>query len=74
MQSFDTMQNVTGGKIIILGGHNKDYSKQKIVYICVLFRTVSKRVVSLYSSKIVDNKEILPTVSNKSKTKQTLWS
>jgi hypothetical protein len=33
----------------------------KCIYACVLFRD---RAISLYSSKIVDNKEILRTVSN----------
>jgi hypothetical protein len=52
-----------GGKAIILAGYSIGHSKQKIVY--VLFRKVSEiRVISLYSSKIVDKKEILHTVSN----------
>jgi hypothetical protein len=31
---------------------------------CVLFRTVSEIAISLYSSKIVDKKDILRTLSN----------
>jgi hypothetical protein len=46
-----------------LGGHSIGYSKQKILYVHVSY---SERVsdISLYSSKIVDKKEILRTVSN----------
>jgi hypothetical protein len=50
---------IPGEKVNILGGHTICHYKQKSVPLHVLFRTVSETVISLYSSKIVDNKHIL---------------
>jgi hypothetical protein len=36
------IQGVPGGKVSILGGHIIGHSKQKSVYVHVLFRTVSE--------------------------------
>jgi hypothetical protein len=39
--------------------------KKKCIYVCVLLRTVFRGIaISLYGSKIVVKREILPTVSN----------
>jgi hypothetical protein len=38
--------------------------KKKYICTCVLFRTVSEIVISLYGSKIVYKEELLRTVSN----------
>jgi hypothetical protein len=51
---------------VFWGGPSIGHSKQNSIYICVCpipngFRA---RAISLYSSKIVDKKEILRTVSN----------
>jgi hypothetical protein len=50
---------VPGGKVNILGGHSIGHSKQKSIYVHASY---SERF--LYSSKIVDKKEMLHTVSN----------
>jgi hypothetical protein len=58
-------QNVRGGKVNILGGHSIGHSKQKMnVYMCPIPNGFRIRAISLYSSKIVDKKEILRTVCN----------
>jgi hypothetical protein len=36
------IQSVPEGKVSILGGHSIGHSKQKGIYVCVLFRTVSE--------------------------------
>jgi hypothetical protein len=38
--------------------------KKMYIYICPIANTFRDRVISLYSSNIVDKKEILSTVSN----------
>jgi hypothetical protein len=44
------MSDVSGGKVNNLGGHSIGHSKQKkSVCTCVLFRTASERVISLYN-------------------------
>jgi hypothetical protein len=59
------IQSVTGEKVNILGGHSIGYSKQKLyMYMCTIPNYFRDRDISLYSSKIVDKKEILRTVSN----------
>jgi hypothetical protein len=37
-----SIQGVQGGKVNILGGHSIGHSKQKSVYVHVLFQTVSE--------------------------------
>jgi hypothetical protein len=65
MLTSTNMQSVPGGKISILGGHNIGHSKQKIcMYMCPIPNGFRDRAISLYSSTIVDKKEILRTVSN----------
>jgi hypothetical protein len=58
----------TGGpgvKFIIRGGHSIDHSKQKVyMYMCPIPNSFRDRAISLYSSNIVDEKELLRTVSN----------
>jgi hypothetical protein len=64
---FSTLyiQDVTGGKVIILGGYSVGHSKQKRVYVhASLPNGFQDRAISLYSSKTVDKKEILRTISN----------
>jgi hypothetical protein len=39
-------------------------SKKEYMYLCPIPRCFRERAISLFSSKIVDNKEILRTVSN----------
>jgi hypothetical protein len=62
------IQGVPGGKVNILGGHIIGHFKQKIVYILSYMYLIPNgfrdRAISLYTSKIVDKKEILRTVSN----------
>jgi predicted transport protein len=59
------IQNVPGEKINIVRRHNIDHSKQKnFMYMCPIPSGFRDRAISLYSSKIVDKKEILRTVSN----------
>jgi hypothetical protein len=51
--------------INILGDNSIGHSKQKIViYMCPIPNSFRDRVNSLHSSKIVDKKEILRTVSS----------
>jgi hypothetical protein len=50
----------TGGKVSILGGHSIGQSKQKMyMYMCPIPNSFGDRDISLYSSKIVDKKDIL---------------
>jgi hypothetical protein len=59
------IQSVPGGKVNILGGHSIGHSKQKVyMYVCLIPKDFRDRAISLYSSKIVDKKEILHTVCN----------
>jgi hypothetical protein len=44
------IQNVPGGKVNILGGHTIDHSTQNIVFVCVLFRTVTE--IQLFHCKV----------------------
>jgi hypothetical protein len=61
------IQSVSGGKVSILGGHSIGRSKQKLyTYMCTIPNSFRDRVISLYSSKILGEKEILRTVSNAS--------
>jgi hypothetical protein len=57
---------VPGGKVNILGGNSIGHFKKKKVctYMCPIPNGFRDRAISLYSSKIVDKKEILRTVSN----------
>jgi hypothetical protein len=70
MQTFKLLNtrigNVPGGKVNILRGHSIGHSKQKKMYIYMrpIPNGFRDGVISLYSSKIVDKKEILRTVSN----------
>jgi hypothetical protein len=58
-------QGAPGGKVNILGGHSFGHCKQKVcMYKCLIPKGFRHRDISLYSSKIVDKKEILRTVSN----------
>jgi hypothetical protein len=48
------------GEVNILGDHSIGHSKQKSVYVmCPIPNGFRDRVISLYSSKIVDKKDIL---------------
>jgi hypothetical protein len=59
------IQNVAGGIVSILGGHSVGHSKQKVyVYMCPIPNGFRDRAISLYTSQIVDKKEMLRTVSN----------
>jgi hypothetical protein len=58
------IQNFPGGKIHILGGHSISHSKQKCACTRPILNGFRDGAVSLWSSKIVDKKEILHTVSN----------
>jgi hypothetical protein len=59
------IQGVSKGKFNILGGHSIGHSKQKaFMYMCPLSNGFRDRDISLYSSKILDKKEILRTASN----------
>jgi hypothetical protein len=64
------IQDVPGGKVNILGGNSNGHSKQKkkkkgiCRYMCSILNGFPDRVISMYSSKTVDKKEILRTVSN----------
>jgi hypothetical protein len=63
--SFDAIQSVPRGKFSIPGGHNIGHCEQKIyMYMCAIPNGFRDRTISLYSSKIVDKKEILRTDSN----------
>jgi hypothetical protein len=56
--------DVPGGKVSILGGHSLSHSKQKMyMYTCTIPNDFRDRAISLHSSKIVGNKEILHAVS-----------
>jgi hypothetical protein len=59
-------QDVPGGKVNTLGGHSIGHSKQKklYMYMCPIPNGFRDRANSLYSSKVVEKKEILRTVSN----------
>jgi hypothetical protein len=49
----------------ILGGHSIGYSKQKLcMYMCPIPNGFRDIAISLCSSKVVDKKEILRTVSD----------
>jgi hypothetical protein len=60
------IQSVLGGKVSILGGHIIGHSKQICIHtcICLIPNGFRDRAISLYSSKTVDKKDILRTVSN----------
>jgi hypothetical protein len=59
------IQGVPEGKVNILGGHSIGHSKQKVyMYMCPILNSFRDRAISLYSSKTVNKKEILRTVSN----------
>jgi hypothetical protein len=62
------MQGVPGRQVNILGGHSIGHSKPKkciyiYIYMCPIPNVSRDRAISLYSSKIVDKKEIFRTVS-----------
>jgi hypothetical protein len=59
------IQSVPGGKVSILRRHSIGNSRQKLyMYMYPVPNGFRDRAISLYSSKIVDKKEILRTVSN----------
>jgi hypothetical protein len=59
------MPGAPGGKVNFLGDHSCGHSKQNLfMYTCRIPNGFRDRIISLYSSKIVDKKEILRTVSN----------
>jgi hypothetical protein len=59
-----TIQGVPGRKVNIVGGHSIGHSQQNLyMYMCPISNGFRDRAISLYSSKIVDKKEILRTVS-----------
>jgi hypothetical protein len=59
------IQGVPGGKVNILGGHSVGYSEGNLcMYVCPILNGFRDRAISLYSSKIVDKKEIFSTFSN----------
>jgi predicted transport protein len=59
------IQGVPGGKVSILGDHSVGYSKEKLyICVCAIPNGFRDMLISLYSSKIVDKKEILRAVSN----------
>jgi hypothetical protein len=62
------IQSVPGGKVNILGGHIASVILSKKVYMysymCPILNDFRGRAISLSSSKIVEKKEILRTVSN----------
>jgi hypothetical protein len=59
------IQGVPGRKAYILGGHSIGHFKQIMyMYMCPIPNGFRDRAISLYSSKTVDKKEILRTVSN----------
>jgi hypothetical protein len=69
--TIDNIQDVPGENVNILGGHSIGHSKETVyMYLCPIPNGFRDRAVSLYSSKIVDKKQILRTVSN-NKTKTT---
>jgi hypothetical protein len=57
------MQDVPGEKVweVIV---SVMLSKKLYIYICPILNSFRNRGISLYSSKIIDKKEILRTVSN----------
>jgi hypothetical protein len=61
-----TTQGVPEGKVNILRDHSiRHYKHSKVyMYVCPTSNGFRDRAISLYSSKIVDKKEILRTVSN----------
>jgi hypothetical protein len=59
------IQGVPGRKVNILGRHSIDHSKQKVyMYMCLIPNGFRDTDISLCSSKTVDKKKILRTVSN----------
>jgi hypothetical protein len=67
MIRHENIQDVPRQKVSILRRHSIHHSKQKkrvYVYMCPIPNGFRDRAISLYSSKIVDNKEILRTVSD----------
>jgi hypothetical protein len=63
---FEFIQGIPGEKVSILGRHSIGHSKQTklYVYMCPIPNGFRDRAISLYSSKIVDKKDILRTVSD----------
>jgi hypothetical protein len=65
IQTNVKIKDVPEGKVSILGGDSMDYSKKKVyMYMCPMPNGFRDRDIALYSSKIVDKKDILPAVSN----------
>jgi hypothetical protein len=61
----NAIQGVPGGNISILGGHSIGYFKQRnYICACPIPNGFRDTAISPYNSEIVDNKEILRTVSN----------
>jgi hypothetical protein len=58
--NFVNIQVVPEGRVNILGGHRIGHSKQKVyMHMCPIPNGFRDRAISLYSSKIVNKKEIL---------------
>jgi hypothetical protein len=58
------IQSVPGGHFNFLGDHSIGHSKQKCVYVHMSYsERFRDKAISLYSSKIVNKKEIFRTVS-----------
>jgi hypothetical protein len=65
INEYERIQNVPGGKVNILGGRSISHSKQNVyTYMCPIKNGFGDRAISLYSSKIIDKKETIRTVSN----------
>jgi hypothetical protein len=63
--AFDAIQSVPGGRVNILGGHSiRHLSKKVYMHMCPIPNGFRDRIISPYSSKIVDKKDILRTASN----------
>jgi hypothetical protein len=62
-----TTEGVPGGEVNrpILGSHNIGHSKEKLyMYMCPILNRFGDRATSLYSSEVVEKKQILRAVSN----------
>jgi hypothetical protein len=60
------VQYAPGGKVIILGGHSIGHPKQVVyMYMCPIPNGFRDSAISLYSSKTVNKKQMLRTVSKR---------
>jgi hypothetical protein len=61
---FSYILDVPEEKVNILGGHSISHLIKKVyMYMCPIPKDFRDRAISLYSTKIVDKKETLRTVS-----------